>query len=464
MKKLNNKEKKFAEILSDLNLEINTDEIWDAVEHRLPEKSDSRKPPFWLWGSAILFILGAIVFTQMFVSSESIIIDQKLSDLETENSNVLLQRSAEMEAAIDRVVAKKASEDQMFSENVETTIETEERSAIPGNTSIAISPDQNVENSEKVAPTTLRKDSRIISPSDAESKVNKSTLVSTSSKTFVEKELLRNFSTLPLLTSYLVSDPTDLELNNPIVPVKVLRAPLSFYYQIGAGININMPSYDMPNNEGTFVNAFESNLPGMLGSFSIGLETGKGYRFFGGLRYMQLVNKYSNDSYSVSTSTANGTQYIDLDQEGFYTEVDGEIYQKSERQNDIDWHRQFHNLDIHLGVGKRFLGIGDWSVALDASIHYNLISGSKGYVFADDFNGIKKYPEEISNPHGLMGLGGNLSLQLERKISEQFSIFCAPFYSTYFNKINTDSFYKTNSSQAGLQLGLRFNPQSFYTN
>ena len=61
MKNLDDKERKLAELLEELNFEINTDQVWSDIEGRLPSKRRSRALFWWLGSFSAILISGLLL-------------------------------------------------------------------------------------------------------------------------------------------------------------------------------------------------------------------------------------------------------------------------------------------------------------------------------------------------------------------------------------------------------------------
>ena len=457
MKNLNNKEKKFAEILSDLNLEINTDEIWDSIEDRLPVESTKRKFPFWIFGKYILLLFVASVSFLLVFNN-----DRANTNIVTENSqfhnsnytskNEVFQKSAALEAAIEKVTTAVSNELVTDAQNAVTSdMPKVVREPVESRNSFAT---RKIDN---ISPYQFIKTVSEASVNDVES-ISISSEQDQKQREIFSINQLQRVSTLS--PEALIHQP--IEFNIGFTQVAQGQRKLQRYYQLGLGLVSNSANYFLDSAEGIDVNSvnqYESSLPGFNASAIAGLETEKGWRFFGGVRYIQLVNLYRNQDFNSSTSTSNGTQRFNLDEQGNSTPINGEIVTTTTRQNAINWHRQFHNVDIVAGLGKQLYQLNDWSLATELALNFNVISASNGYVFVDDFSTISKYPQVIENPFGAMGLGASVSIQIQKNIGDTFSLFCSPFYSQYFEKLDSGSFYETNNSQLGLQLGMRYFPK-----
>ncbi len=471
MKNLHNKEKQFAEILSDLNFDVNTDEVWDAIEHRLPQESPSRKWLFWkMGGLGMLIMLPFLGYKYVLDTDAHLSMDRQTaeeSSLISVDDNVVFQKSAALEAAIEKVssVAQgtRAQDDAstiipsaIVQKENSTELNKKHRSSIS-----SVGVQDKSESSMSSSPSLLMRNKALDKVVDEKTTLPVNDKISNYQ---VESSSRNQISTLGILDHLLPSSLAIGERDfSPVLPsVEVLRSPLSLYWSIGAGVNFNMPHYFTNPSETisqSSLGQLESTLPGATLSMSVGLESDKGWRFFGGLRYNQLVNLYSNQNFNSNSELVDGIESLSLDENGGSTPISGQVEQQTIRQNDINWHRQFHNIDVMAGVGKRILNINKWSIAAEAMVVLNTFSASSGYVFTNDFNSINKFPQEIDNPFETMGLGTAFSLQIERDLNKSFTVFCAPSYSKYYKRLNSDSFYTTNNSQLGLQFGLKYWPR-----
>ena len=475
MKNLHNKEKKFAEILSDLDLDINTDDLWDSIEHRLPDEPAKRRFFFWRFGGLLMFLVlvgGVYMYTNLTdidkVSELGISKQSKNEATSYVEDNEVFQKSAALEAAIDKVLDLSAEDDKV---NNATVPKQSNSLALAQSDLIESAPAPSKLPSSKIKVNVRNAQSDQVDKPKAETE----NLAQQNTKAKLDLEM-----DSPLPTHYisrsLVVDQLDLLSSLPhnaiskesfhpsvIMPqVSISKTKLETYFQFGTGFNINSANYFIKSNEIASIESvelYETNLPGLTASLSGGVETSKGWRYFGGIKYIQLVNRYRNQDFTSNSRLIEGIQFFDLDRAGNSTPTNGMVVETTTRHNDIEWYRQFHNIDLFVGIGKELIQVDNWSISAEVALSYNIVSPSSGYIFAGDFSAIEKYSGESGNPFQAMGFGNSVSLQVERNIGNNFSLFCAPFYSKYYRKLDSDSFYTTNNSQWGLQLGLKYYPR-----
>lgn len=476
MKYLNDEEKKFAEILSDVSFDIDTNELWQAVEHKLHSKKRKRKFPFWLSCVAGLLVVGSVLWiASPFDTSQNQELSAELS-AEIEKLPSVFDRSAALEEVIEQVVQKREQTSPTSDISDSVILEPAESSKATAITTNTVS---NRKSSDKVvwtkpfsgfsqSETGSQLPSRIISSEKtAPSKVSRVGDNSNEQSALAyEISLIDEIDALDhdpsLLAIGIRNFNVLLGLAEIAYPIEVLDPSNSWtpYFHAATGSNLNSTTYTALETDSR-VDALasrERSLPGLSSALEFGYENQNGLRFFGGLRHMQLVNQYRNNTPVTTVEEIEGAELF-VDENGGTNSSTGTITKTTTKRYAQNLFRLQNMLDVFVGVGKSYQLGEKWRAGANVAAHYNFLSFTKGYHFNSSFTDIEKFTtDENTEFKKTIGVGGKFELNIERRMNDKLNLTMRPFLSTYLNEINKGNHYLIKNSQFGLLVGITYRP------
>ena len=460
MKNLDDKERKLAELLEELNFEINTDQVWSEIEGRLPSKRRSRALFWWLGSFSAILISGLLLSIVTGADKEDMQIEVEEVSMH-EDSDDVFGKSQALEAAIDEVYQRRENETSehpsMLSDNVTADEPVTFRARINTSrrSSITASPinQRNLSVAEYAKSSTLTfgLSSNLTSPS----------LGLDNSPIGVIKVGAEKLNSISFLNGISV-------INHDSRPIpgyttalaKILvhheKQPLKFI-SIGVGANTHGLSYADVSDLALSQNlSYEGSSPGLSLEALVGRTSQKGFSVMMGLNYSQLVNRYENNDFHTQEQVVTGTTGSYINALGETINYTGPVTTTIQSDFDIRWYRQHHTLDLVLGVGQEFSLGGDWSLRADAGLRYNLMTLTAGYAFSEGQIGISTFDSSQNTFFkNSFGLGYFYGVALEKRIADSYAISLSPYRSGYVNKINTDGSSDINSSHFGMRLGVK---------
>ena len=481
MKQFDDKEKRFKDILGGFSLDIDSQEIWEAVEDKLPVAPQKKSKPFWFWKRGVVSVLALGLLS--FISYNIVSDDSQntsISDSYISESNTIFGSTKAYEAAIDAVFESQSKEapivkalsrsnEELSNVSNEEPIATRiAESAAPIKSNLTSYNKQQVQN-QNVIVQRVPKNTESINIQSTTGQ-SQQLLTSTSATLLNTKaQKLYTLAIVPQLESrayFLAKQPRNIQQNlsfaTPIVDIQEKVAKWDRFYTLASGFNINHTDYTMTElgqGESKSQFGYESGLMGIASGLIMGVESEEGYRMFGGLNYHYTASHYSNHDLVLTVDTRPGVESFHIDGAGNIVEQEGGVTVVSESQLDIDWYNENHLIDLILGVGKVWFNQNGYELSFDLGLNYNLISRSTGYAFNESGTGIDKfdYGEENSYKRN-RGFGTTLRANFSKTISDHLQISVTPFYNHYFNNIYTNSSFTAKNSQVGLQLGITFSP------
>ena len=470
MKNLNDTERRFAEILSDVSFDIDTNELWASVEDKLPAERKKLRFPLWIFGG----LTGVMLIVGLFWNPLGDNIGSKSEasvSISSPAESSVFDGSAALEETIEKVAAERetvldvrhsssnlTSEESIVAVDQQivpkTTIDSEDtRKSAPSDTTYEFQADQEI--FKEIVFSQLPPPSGSKSSTTASKEIKKSSLLSVFHPlTQTESEMLKieerhmdigvqKFFTLPIVVS-------------------TSSSKWSPYYSLTLGSIMNRPSYTPGIIDAQTLESFsdkERSLPGIVASIQAGIENSKGWNLFAGLRQSQLVNQYRNFGPTSNSVLLPGTESLSVNEQGVSTPVSGTITSTTVKLYAQNLFRKQNVLDIYLGGGKRFSLNENWAVATQASVSYNILSTATGYYFTEEFPVVAQLSDNADSEYKQrIGMGGRFGLSLERKLSASTAISLSPFMSSYINSLDIENNFSIKNSQFGLSVGITYRP------
>ncbi len=466
MTHFNHKEEEFKKILGDLELGIDTDSLWNELEHRLPQDKRDDKLPLAIWFLGAFFLVGMlgllIIGPDQLPEAPIYSEEQKLN---TDNEEKGIYAAVkEYEQAIEKVIEEKTkSESINYDYQLESTTNSIASSSNSNRTISQLS-HTNTKTSHQPIINSISNNSHSsdLDPTRSEA-IPETTASSTLHRTLsIEQDLsesarlsIKTLPPLAILRSAVRHDSSrDLAIGNQLQYSRSIE-PLAQKkwvpnYSLLFGPNIGQTAYASVSDSNQ---SFESRdplneiaLPGFSSQLSYGI-TKNGWQLEVALSYSLLAARHIDDELEVTTRETNSA-------------TGGSISESTIFQNDIRLHRIHHNLDLGLGIGRVLFANEKYKLSTALMANYNVYSMNSGYyqdVSAMTVTKLDDTSEEIYK--GNNGVGGQINLTIERRLFKRTSLMIRPYYSRYLSPINRNSTsFKIENSQVGLLIGISYRP------
>ncbi|MDA8693448.1 hypothetical protein N9L92_05235, partial [Saprospiraceae bacterium] len=404
MNQLNNHEEEFKKVLEGISFDIDTSEVWRDIKGQLPLEKKKERKPFWLFFG--VFAAALIGISMMFVSDQAEVnsISHNTTNLETNKNKTTIAESEnytinniedsredgerKLNQGDNQVNTQEASSDlnqiNNNSQNINSvtglsdTPITSQSETINDNKSIASNKEIIVNNS-----TTVNKQVDAVNISDANVELTNSTLSIMSISDMISMiDINRSMPSL------------DMNFDNRIIPIvsNVDKAQLFTTVRVGSvfGISDNtLTDINSEFNTEKFNN--ESGRFGVSADLLAGIETPKGWKFFGGVSYVNEVYNYTNQSTENSSIEEEGVESVHIDANGVSNEISGPVTVNSTTAFDLSWHRRHQSIALAVGVAKRMRLCNRFSLEPEVSVLYNLSQQDSGYFFSEESGDIVKF-------------------------------------------------------------------------
>lgn len=486
MEYFNNNEQEFKALLSNLDLDIDSDQIWDKVEHRLPKSNDNYRLPWAFWmiaGSVLVFTFG-LTINAYNLKKETLNSNSLTNISDTSQSNQTstisdLQGVTAYEAAIDRVYNQEQNSDLNNEGNSPNTL-IQKTTDLTKSHTIAT----NIYSSSKEVfnqSTTL---SRLISEASQqlganENEINVNTSVAKTSTSLISNDVVttkkvkhehpiitRSIGNLTSLRN-IWEEELKLASNNVLIPtapafsknIEVIVPPSTWvpFVSLYAGGILERADYSAGGMEDLNTSRLkdETSLPGYTAALSIGIENRSGLRLLAGLRSANTFHRYIDNQLGVTIDTEPGVPTSYINAAGQVTEEQGNLQVNTITQNHLVWHRRHHGLDLILGVGKRFQLTPKLSFVTDLGVNYNILTNSKGYQFNERLDGVEFLGANLDHGYKTKGaISGFINTGFQMKLSDRFELGLKGSYNKGFNTSTINShFLSIKNSQISLQIG-----------
>ncbi len=470
MNKLNNKEEKIKDILGGLEIDIDTNDLWQNIESELPPSKKKRRIGFILLsGLVALLLLG---LTWGILSNDDNHVETQTSSNTTSNDKILVQNEKKnSNTQTNLITTQKESSNHLIPTNAANTNianGTQIKNTIVSNVEITNS---KIEESNVVEKNTNFKSTHSILN---ESKVTDTThdfvlalndeILKTESEiaaTQDQRDLLLGIDFTPTLSNQLfeITNRKQVETSpNLIQPLSDFGRQLILQVRLGA--NQNRTSISNLNSIGEF-NAsefdFERDRLGFSGSFAIGVEN-KGWRFLAGISYHQNVSTYERNDVLIVKDPVSGIESYKIASDGTISSQNGTTTITSARDNEISFHRQHRAIDFQATIGKRLWSFKGFVLMADAGFGINTFTESTGYYIDDKAFGFTKISDSTHPYKVNTHWNAIASLELGYDFGKT-RIGISPFVRYNPNSITEQThFYQLKNSQVGMQLSLTYSP------
>ena len=470
MNKLNNKEEKIKDILGGLEIDIDTNDLWQNIESELPPSKKKRRIGFILLsGLVALLLLG---LTWGILSNDDNHLETQTSSNTTSNDKILVQNEKKnSNTQTNLITTQKESSNHLIPTNAANTNianGTQIKNTIVSNVEITNS---KIEESNVVEKNTNFKSTHSILN---ESKVTDTThdfvlalndeILKTESEiaaTQDQRDLLLGIDFTPTLSNQLfeITNRKQVETSpNLIQPLSDFGRQLILQVRLGA--NQNRTSISNLNSIGEF-NAsefdFERDRLGFSGSFAIGVEN-KGWRFLAGISYHQNVSTYERNDVLIVKDPVSGIESYKIASDGTISSQNGTTTITSARDNEISFHRQHRAIDFQATIGKRLWSFKGFVLMADAGFGINTFTESTGYYIDDKAFGFTKISDSTHPYKVNTHWNAIASLELGYDFGKT-RIGISPFVRYNPNSITEQThFYQLKNSQVGMQLSLTYSP------
>lgn len=456
--KLNNKEEILKQILSDVEFELDTNQLWADVDKEVNKKKKRRWMPFFLLGLVSLgLIISGLFYTvksdASFDTSESLIV-----------TNSIARESVALQVPIDEF---KKTTPASIDFNNETKLSTDLGSK-PSRAQTKRSVDSPIQTSNN------NTSHNYYETNDRES-LEEYSLQSDVSKTVttrfpedetrispIQRDVIKNVSRDLLVGGYIESLPPSTIHRNKFnldldLKTKVLR-PKKFALFIAAsvGLSTHQNKYDFDSNSDfdTELLRKEESMPSLAVALNFGLETNTNWRFYAGVNYNSMVARFSNKSEVINTVLEPGTEYNYINVDGSTSSTSGLIEVTTISNNDIQWHRQHLALDLELGLAKSIRLGHNFRLVPSVSMLTNVKTINRGYYFLETSDQIAKFDSGDESPYrGMTGMKIKTGLGIEYDLREN-SIGLNGSYINHLNSTTQEYFYTIRNSQYNLELRL----------
>jgi len=471
--KLTNQEEQLRALSDNFTSHIDTAELWDNIEGRLPSDARHRRPLVW-W-----FVLGgAIILGGLLIGHYT-----KLDPSESANLDVVLTNSQE-------IIAQKSRQES-------STTSAPHTSKTPLLTS-SITDDDITSGQKEVAPVNQQTDQQSYAIVDMKkqdaplNEYNGSKALDHNLMTFNKRSEFQGFQKLPTHGTFdqIYSKATDLAF----LPMPQVKAPIDWkllpigspqllervnaqmmpnpkiipssrpswlpYFFLSGGASLNHTSLTSNTGEALDLKPFENERPliGVSSSLGFGFENSEGWRIGFGLTHHRLVNRFSLQERVAVTETVEGTVFSSIDQVGNVTDTQGSLIKTTVTDYDLTVHRMHDLLNLQLNIGKRIIRQGRFALYLDARLARNVRADHQGYYFTEGAQVVTPFEDSRQAPYTNAGYSAGLGMDIEYRIN-QFSINLTSFAEAGLNSMTIETnYYQIKNSQYGVQLGIVYRP------
>ncbi len=473
---LNNKEKKIKQVLSDVNYDIDTDFLWKDVSQELDETKKRRR--LWFIPFILLGGLGLAYLTSNYALTPK----SEVSLLNTSAVNPITE-SVNQNMNSEALVKQEQNQEKSMTEN-----NKDQTNILPTNQI----------NKTKEQPKTTNNQSEIrkiqtTNSSTNNTKANRSALTNSANSNqekitientgeIFKKPTIINASNLSKGLATITKDDkkefitldgiqklfsSTIAINNALTEINEEKlemidinknVPNRWFVSIGAGAIQNITTSNTLNGEQ--LNGYfdkEVALPGISTTLQLGLQTKNNWRFFGGFDYAQLVTQYRNqDLESLASSTEIDNQ-PSIDANNNYAETSGNIVTETFIENDIQWHRFQHSINLELGLSKNIFAQSKFMIAPAFSVLQNINTIHSGYYFKEQAPHFTKFEKNEKNPFRKnTGLKTQLALNLGYRL-KGFDLSINTAWRNPLQSITEQTnFYQTKNSQLSIQARVNY--------
>lgn len=483
MNHLNPQEDRLKEMLESIDFEIDTQEIWDAVEPQLP--TDKKRHLALWWGFGSILLLAMLVWIWISPSDAS---QYGLSSKDT------LSQKGESHSQGNPVSSSLPIANPLtVAEHISTTVDDPiNNSSINTHTNI-ISPSSKTDIKKRIKETYDGSTSETATHASTNpTKPYTSTHTNGIGVQESHSEEMNSPNTIAapsMLDAGLepippVQQKSRVNINSVQDIVSIFRSlhrsqtPISLKAQqwiepyhtrdrqlilgIRSGIHQNISSYSQIRSIGEFDESelqYERDRIGMSHDLFIGIENRNGWRWQAGASLHQYTATYHRNDVLYYTDAQTGISHYRIASDGTISTQPGQTSITYVSLIDLDWHRTHRSIDFFATIGKRIASIGRWSLVADAGLGLNTLTRHTGYYLSDRSFGFTKF-EDSESPYELTTRWNVLSsLEIMYNLKDQWSVGIRSFARWNPNSIVKDThFYQLKNSQVGIQLSLTYRP------
>ncbi len=473
---LNPKERELKELLQNASFELDTNAIWNSIEHRVPTKKDKNRVAIWWWSIGVFLIVG-LVSVGWFLGNDEQHAGSNAAQVETNNSiNEIhasnINKNEELNSPAEYLKNDLSSDLKLINQDseikiIEQTLESNLRNAQGLNyetLSEDRTPSQNINNvvfSRVVAKSLMPRESI-----NDDRQSNKSNIVLEESK--IVSEVLE-----PVFINLLSSSAAELSYKRNQLILSTDLAPLSLiepvqeknymsFVSFGIGTNKNISTYKAINSTGEFrpeILQKEAGQWGLSADLLYNIQNKSAWTLGLGISYDMNVSRYLDLGENIIQTNSIGDVEIDIDSDGTITPLTGELTQTTVDNANIQWYRQHHNVDAQIRIGKKLWNANRWSVDVDGGVLYNIYSRSSGYYFEDTAEGLVKFKSSENHPYKKrQGFKTQVGFQLTYALSNVDLGFRTSYRYNPSSILEKNHFYELKNSQLGIQISVAYRP------
>lgn len=498
MGSLNEKEKEFKSILSEMEFEVNAEDVWQNISHRLPEKRKSRRP-FLFWFSSGISLLTILLFSYYLgnssLSTEASDIqfsENTTNSVQTNQTDQLIRNAvltdSPTQTALDVDASTESSQSKMTqlaeavqnevnnpsaqqSSNTKLSVATINSNSNERN-DVEFEMNQVLDNKvnfnlnkkiqEELVLTHKRNNLFIADDQPSASLTHEHTPSLTLGK---EETMMVGFlKNLDALTSeFKLNYERSLILPDYYVPIEVAhrtRVNTKPYIILSTGFNQTLKDVAFIDNTSQWSSSvFESEkaLKGFNIDLAFGKPISKSWDVFGGIGYSTQFSVSSNETIEKIESIGTVDGGI-IDSNGTFQTVNQEVSTVTTTYNRQRIHRRHKYLDLFVGANKTLFRKNKFRLGLSAALRYNVASNHRGYFYEDEEGSITSFQSQEDSPYkNNTGMTFQFGTSIEWNL-KYASIGLTPSYRWRPQSIISDRIYKIKDNSLGLQFFIIMRP------
>ena len=475
-------EKHIKSSLQNYSPELDTEELWGAVAHAMPQRK--RRMPIWIfWVTGLLIFGGIGLYINMDSEKSSTFhIVNKNNVLNTEIKQLTSKNQPKNNVTTDTKIAPaNTNTNTPIANNIKSTKHTS-YSIIKNDKSTAISAthnraqnigEQNLEAQYIVTQDIVTQNNLNANTTQTKNivqdvNVNQEALESTTKAASASPTSLNNAAVVhestqfnPTITDQsniakiqlekLVINPHLLayELGLPILEAQQIIIPVkeknSTKWSIGlmagvAHVSGTLESKTIDNDNSITAelnNKYTQDLPAFSSRIVVTYGISDRLSLLTGLSYTLAARRIILQDFNTTTSVVNGVTEILIDDEGNETNTLSSYTNYTTTAYDSQWHSYFETYSIPLGISYDLLHYQDLSVGIGAGIRLDLLHRDQGAIISPSYD-LNKYTVSDSYYERSMSIGYSLQLPIQYQISNRWTIAMNAEFQTFEHKINND--------------------------
>lgn len=470
MNKLNNQEEAFRKVLQDMTFEVDTSEVWGDIKDRLPMEKTKERKPFWLYFFGLMgvfFLSSFALYVSMneaqVMSPNGIAFNQAVTSSSVPHTNLdsitISNTLTSNQKTINSIT--KIGE---FSSNpiVSSHLNQINKSTPAYNQSISSQINKMYEPNKF-----LQSNSVLLSHNESTNNSPESTGLLHSTQASNISQSLDQMSELRVIEQIIIGNeyffPIAINFDNSIHPVNEKNHKFGLFINLNSGLNYGFADNSLSNMNSDFnENEFdkESGRVGLSTDFNLGIETRKGWRFFGSLAYDYDVFNYQNNEITTSQTIETDTTSVHINSSGQSIPTTGNVLVNTTTEFDLSHHRRHTDIAIGIGVAKCLRLTHNFSIVPQVKALYNINRVSTGYHFDETSNVISKFEANETSPYSTnQFIKYNAGLGLDYSIGKMsFGLLTSYTYNPN-NYLDDTSFYRSTNDRVDLKLSISYYPQ-----